>query len=271
MPQYLLVIWSNISKLRISSSLFVSSHATIKTIHPWIFCLNATIVILSLYLLAIWSYLWKLYMNFFFFHLCPLASNDQNKTHDKNYVCLAEVFSLFYKNPSVGINSKLFSKPYFLIICLKLFFQTWFCLFGLYRSVFASSDKFFMWNLCHQIVFHDSNSVLKKTDLSQWICLWSSSKFLQGSCSPPTNHNWNQVGRTTCHFPGLWPTTRRAANQMHNSSTFCIPPQSLTQFYFFKSHFKRQNIRNMLVMFICPIFTRKKTCFVVDVFNHDIP
>jgi len=28
----------------------------------------------------------------------------------------------------------------------------------------------------------------------------------------------------------------------------------------------------MLVMFICPIFTRKKTfCFVVDVFNHDIP
>jgi len=25
----------------------------------------------------------------------------------------------------------------------------------------------------------------------------------------------------------------------------------------------------MLAMFICPIFTRKKTCFVVDVFNHD--
>ena len=140
-------------------------------------------------------------------------------------------FQFILQNPYVGINSKLLFKVILSYHLFEAVFQTWFCLFGLYRLVFAPSSNFFMWILSHQLVFHDSNTVLRKMNMPL--------KFLHVFTKlllPPTNHNWNQVGRTTCHFAGLWPTTLRAANQMHCSKTFCIPPQSLTQFSFFKSH-----------------------------------
>ena len=175
-------------------------------------------------------------------------------------------FQFILQEPICRYQFKTFFKAILSYHLFEAVFQTWFCLFGLYRSVFASSDKFFMWNLCHQIVFHDSNSVLKKTDLSQWICLWSSSKFFQGSCSP-------QLIIIGIRFDGQLVVFLDfdllvvvvVANQMQSASTFASHP-NLWPHSPSSNHIEYSHYACNVYL---PNFTRKKTCFVVDVFNHD--